>query len=128
MGSICALSDSLGRGRTLGSCGLDGEGRRGPRGSVVIQRFCPQHRHPHQVHELGPPTLHLSDFQGKGPCAEAGLGAVGRGLGEECDEAWGRTGSVLGGAGESSPFSFVGSERASFSPWFGFHTKCKTPS
>lgn len=67
MGSLCAPSDSLGRGRTLGSCGLDGEGRRGPRGNVVTQYFHPRHKHPCQAHELGPPTLHLSDFQGKGP-------------------------------------------------------------
>lgn len=39
---------------------------------------------------MRPPTLHPSDFQGKGPRAEAGLGR-GRGLGEERDEAWART-------------------------------------
>lgn len=35
----------------------------------------------------GAPMLHLSDFQGKGHRAEAGRGAVGRGVGEEHDEA-----------------------------------------
>lgn len=76
---------------------------------------------------MRPPTLHPSDFQGKGPRAEAGPGR-GRGSGEERDEAWARTESVLDSEDESSPFGFFGLERASFFPWFGFHIKGGTPS